>query len=69
MIKKRAEMARLARLKKFYSIRGDGVARLRLDDAVANTRFRANIRKLADLDLEKSSSSTETVPGATSLAQ
>jgi len=68
-MKNRAEMVRLARLRKFYSIRGDGVARLRLNDAVANKKFRASIRKLADLDLEKSSSSDETERNQVSMAQ
>lgn len=68
-MRNRAEMVRLARLRKFYSIKGDGVARLRLDDAVTNNRFKANIRKLADLELDSSSSSTEAPQSGVSLAQ
>lgn len=68
-MRNRAEMLRLARLKKYYSIGGDGVARLRLNDAVGSPEFRANIRKLADLDLETSSVGSEQNQNTPSLAQ
>ena len=51
----RLQKARLDRLKEFYSIAGDGVARLRLSDAVASQEFRNAVRKISDLELEDSS--------------
>lgn len=58
-MRNKTEMSRLERIEEFYTIKGDGVARLRLDHAVKNKTFKANIRKLADLALENGISSNK----------
>lgn len=68
-MKNRAERLRLARLKKYYSIGGDGVARLRLNDAVGSPEFRANIRKLAELELETVTANEQMNQNTPSMAQ
>ena len=48
----RARRAQLLRLQKFYTIKGDGVAQLRLDEVASEPRFKQAIQRLSNLTLE-----------------
>ncbi|WP_162549298.1 hypothetical protein [Halorhodospira halochloris] len=41
------------RIKEFYVIRGDGVARLRLQEAAKDPDFQEAIKKIAGIDLHR----------------
>ena len=59
---KRAEKARVLRLKKFYTIKGDGVAQLRLEDAASDPRFQKAIERLSRINIDAHHSSPENSP-------
>lgn len=49
----------IQKLKDFYHIRGDGVARLNIEKAVKSPEFQDSLRKLADYAPEPTSTSNE----------
>ncbi|BBE10984.1 hypothetical protein HH1059_04030 [Halorhodospira halochloris] len=49
----RKEDVLLDRIKEFYVIRGDGVARLRLQEAAKDPDFQEAIKKIAGIDLHR----------------
>ena len=41
----------LERLKKYYEIHGDGIARLNLKKVITDEDFRKSIKRISDLDI------------------
>ena len=46
------EIRRALRLNKLYTIHGDGIARLKIHEAVKDWRFRKNVKALKDMKIE-----------------
>ena len=49
----------LVRLRKFYKIKGDGVAQLNLADAVTDSAFKKTLNKMSRMHFDKNEEATE----------